>query len=135
MQKNKHADASDALLWLRGKNYDPTIELTEMHLAMEQQKEGSESIVSAMMRRTSVKALSISFGLFICQQMCGINVVIFYTTKIFEVGQVMKYGHRHIEHLTLYLTSGCQNPNRSRLFNSLGRNCSGLCYFSVVDNC
>lgn len=86
MQKNKYSDASEALLWLRGKSYDPSIELMEMQTALEQQKQGSGSMVAAMCRRGSVKALSISFGLFICQQMCGINVVIFYTTDIFKVG-------------------------------------------------
>ncbi|KAJ6634094.1 Facilitated trehalose transporter Tret1, partial [Pseudolycoriella hygida] len=83
MQKHKLANASEALIWLRGRNYDPTIELNEMQLIMDQQKHVSESIASAMLRRSSVKALCISFGLFICQQMCGINVVIFYTTDIF----------------------------------------------------
>lgn len=83
MQKNKRANASEALLWLRGRKYDPSIELTEMESAIEQQTGVSRS--AAMLRRSSVKALSISFGLFICQQMCGINVVIFYTTDIFEV--------------------------------------------------
>lgn len=87
MQKNKPAEASKALLWFRGKRYDPTIELSEMQLAIKEQKELSQSITTAMLRSSSVKALSISFGLFICQQMCGINVVIFYTTAIFEVSQ------------------------------------------------
>lgn len=87
VQKNKIASASEALIWLRGKRYDPSVELAEMQLAIEQQKEAPESIAAAMFRRSSVKALSISFGLFICQQMCGINVVIFYTTDIFAVSQ------------------------------------------------
>lgn len=85
MQKNKPANASDALVWLRGKKYDPSIELTELQIAIEQEKEVSTSVASAMLRRSTVKALTISFGLFICQQLCGINVVIFYTTEIFEV--------------------------------------------------
>lgn len=83
MQRNKHANATEALIWLRGKKYDPSSELTEIQNAIDQQKGLSTS--AAMLRRASVKALSISFGLFICQQMCGINVVIFYTTDIFEV--------------------------------------------------
>lgn len=89
MQKNKFANASEALIWLRGKKYDPSIELTEMQIAIEKQKEVPKSITAAMLRRSSVKALSISFGLFICQQLCGINVVIFYTTDIFEVSQTI----------------------------------------------
>lgn len=90
MQKNKFANASEALIWLRGKKYDPSIELTEMQIAIEKQKQVPKSITAAMLRRSSVKALSISFGLFICQQMCGINVVIFYTTDIFEVSQTVE---------------------------------------------
>lgn len=85
MQKNKIDDASDALIWLRGKNYDPSIELMEMQTAIDEQKQESKSMVVAMFRRSSVKALMISFGLFICQQMCGINVVVFYTTDLFKV--------------------------------------------------
>lgn len=87
MQKNKYSEASEALLWLRGKKYDPSMELMEMQTALEQQKQGGyESMVTAMFRKASVKALSISFGLFICQQMCSINIIIFYTTDIFKVG-------------------------------------------------
>lgn len=85
MQKNRPNDASRALIWLRGGRYDPSIELTEMQMAIQKQKETSKSVAASMMRSSSVKALSISFGLFIVQQLCGINVVIFYTTDLFEV--------------------------------------------------
>lgn len=85
MQKNNHADATKALVWLRGKSYDTSTELGDMLVAMQEQKKASGSVAAAMLRSSSVKALSISFGLFICQQMCGINVVIFYTTDIFKV--------------------------------------------------
>lgn len=85
MQKNKREDAEKALIWFRGKKYDPTVELNEMQIAIKEQKEVTQSMTAAMLRKSTVKGLCITFGLFICQQLCGINVVIFYTTDIFEV--------------------------------------------------
>ncbi len=110
MQQNKLAEASKALVWLRGKGYDPSNELSEIQASVKQktqpgepqlqgnkvsrlllwlrkrcQKKVIQSIFAAMLRTSSVKALSISYGLFICQQMCGINILTFYTADIFEV--------------------------------------------------
>lgn len=48
-------------------------------------KKDFKYFTAAMFRRSSLKALSLSYGLFICQQMSGINILIFYTTEIFEV--------------------------------------------------
>lgn len=89
MRKNRPVDATKALIWLRGSQYDPSTELNDMQVAMREQEAAAGSVVAAMLRSSSVKALSISFGLFICQQMCGINVVIFYTTDIFEVSSYL----------------------------------------------
>ncbi|XP_037031973.1 facilitated trehalose transporter Tret1-like [Bradysia coprophila] len=64
MQNNRPGDASRALLRL---------------LQPAQYKEAFQSLF----RQSSVKALFISYGLFVCQQMCGINILKFYTEDIF----------------------------------------------------
>lgn len=127
MQKHRPGDASKALLWLRGKKYNPSIELKAIQRSLQQQgqQHGKEQqheqdqqqkqeqqparkrrewlrvllwcrenkfqraqykeIFKILLRRSSMKALLISYGLFICQQMCGINILFFYTTEILEV--------------------------------------------------
>jgi hypothetical protein len=73
------------LTWLRGKQYDSSAELLGLQEEDEKQKATTVNLKAALSRPASVKAIVIGVGLMFFTQMCGINVVIFYTTDIFNV--------------------------------------------------
>jgi MFS family permease len=83
MRENNN-EASSALKWLRGPQYDPTEEIAELQNDNEEQKANNLSAVEALTRPTSIRGLVICFGLMFFQQVSGINAVIFYTTDIFK---------------------------------------------------
>lgn len=136
MQKNRADDASTALLWLRGRRYDPSIELSELQMDIEKQKESTKSVAASMLRSSSVKALCISFGLFICQQLCGINVVIFYTTELFEVSEENSLNMFPVQRnaICIYFSER-QYKLQCRFSNSPGRHRSSRRYIFVGCNC
>lgn len=81
---NRDDSAIKSIQWLRGKNYDYSAEMEELKTTEVKIKENPVSIYSALTRRVTLKALSISLGLMFFQQLCGINAVIFYSTEIFR---------------------------------------------------
>lgn len=77
----RHDKAINSLNRFREKSCDLQSELNEL---IEQEEERqSLNISKAMRRKSSLKAMIISFGLMFFQQLSGINAVIFYTTTIF----------------------------------------------------
>lgn len=84
VSKGRDDAAAKSFKWLRGSDYDYSAELTELQTEHREKEAAKVSIVSALMRKSSVKALGISLGLMFFQQMSGINAVIFYTGDIFR---------------------------------------------------
>lgn len=82
--REKNTEASNAIKWFRGPQYDPTEDIAELQNDNEEQKINNLSIAEALGRKTSVRGLIITFGLMFFQQVSGINAVIFYTNEIFE---------------------------------------------------
>ena len=85
MHKNRPEEAAAALKWLRGEQYNPAYEIAEVLDEIQEEKLRAVSVGAAMMKKSSIKAMIISFGLFFFQQMSGINAIIFFTTQIFKV--------------------------------------------------
>lgn len=88
ISKNRTEDAIKSLQWLRGSQYDYTQELAEMQAENEQRKNAKIPMMQIFTSKATVRALYISFGLMVFQQMSGINAVIFYTTIIFDEANV-----------------------------------------------
>lgn len=83
--KGKNDEAKKSLQFLRGKAYDPNAELLEFEREHELSQANPVSTRSALLRKSTIRALVISIGLMFFQQMSGINVVIFYVSDIFRV--------------------------------------------------
>jgi MFS family permease len=81
---NELAKATKAIQWLRGAEYDTKSEILELQDENQRQNSATVDLKAALRRPASVKAIVIGVGLMFFTQMCGINVVIFYTTDIFN---------------------------------------------------
>ncbi|VVC91037.1 facilitated trehalose transporter Tret1-2 homolog isoform X3 [Leptidea sinapis] len=81
--KGRHDEAKDALITLRGRDYDVDSELNELQAKAEDSKRNPVSFASAITKKTAVKALIICYALMVFQQLSGINAVIFNTSAIF----------------------------------------------------
>lgn len=89
--KGKERSARKALQWFRGERYDIEDEYTRMGDAIQEQKNNESSLSDIIQSRSLVRALIISLGLMLFQQLSGINAVIFYTSKIFyDAGSTIK---------------------------------------------
>lgn len=71
--------------WLRGENYDPQHEIDEIKEEIAESERNKIPFGEVIKLRASKMAMFIGFGLAFFQQMSGINIVIFYSTRIFEV--------------------------------------------------
>lgn len=88
VSKNRSEDAIKSLKWLRGEHYDYTDELNELQRQHEADVNNKISIMAALKRRATVKALIIIVGLMFFLQLSGINIVIFYTGFIFNAAHI-----------------------------------------------
>ncbi len=88
VSKNRSEDAIKSLKWLRGAHYDYSCELDELKSQHEADVNNKISILSALKRRATVKALIIIVGLMLFLQLCGINIVIFYTGFILNAAHI-----------------------------------------------
>lgn len=84
VSRNRTESAVASLQWLRGKQYDYSDELKELQDDDEQAKELNVSVMDALRRPATKRALFIIIGLMFFLQLSGINIVIFYTASIFE---------------------------------------------------
>lgn len=84
VMKNREDEAKKSLLFLRGKNYDADTELAEIATENNLIKANNVSVFGALKRKSTLRALMISIGLMLFQQLSGINAVIFYVSTIFK---------------------------------------------------
>lgn len=84
MSKGRKEDAAKSLRWLRGSEYDYSEELAGLQQQNEEEKANNVSVVQALKRTATKRAIFISLGLMFFQQMSGINAVIFFTGDIFR---------------------------------------------------
>ncbi|XP_017128404.1 facilitated trehalose transporter Tret1-2 homolog isoform X1 [Drosophila elegans] len=82
--KDRSENAIKSIQWLRGKEYDYEPELAELRETDRETKANKVNVWAALNRPVTRKALAISMGLMFFQQVCGINAVIFYSSRIFE---------------------------------------------------
>ena len=83
--ENRIDDAQKVYKWLRGDHYDPQSEIDAIKEEIEEINRNQTSFGELIKLRASKIAIFIGFGLAFFQQMSGINVVIFYSTRIFDV--------------------------------------------------
>ncbi len=84
INKNREEEARKSFRFLRGKAFDPTEEIQEIVKEREESSKSSLTLMQAFTRKSSLKALFISFTVIIFQQTSGIFAVLSYTTKIFQ---------------------------------------------------
>lgn len=97
MIQNQEYEAKKSLLWLRGKEYDPSDEIEELKMSLSDEMTEKVSFSVAIKERSSIIALVIGIGLLYFQQMCMINAILFYSTTIFGVSiawSVLTESHR-----------------------------------------
>ena len=85
VKEGKHEDAVTSYKWLRGQHYNPSEEVEELKADLLKESNNNLSFMDTLKLPASTKSLVIGFFLMFFQQMSGINVVVFYATKIFEV--------------------------------------------------
>lgn len=86
LSKGRESDARKSLEFFRGKNFAGLeAELTELKDNIAKQREEAVSMTEAFQTRAAKFALLIAMSLMFIQQFSGVNAVIFYTAKIFEV--------------------------------------------------
>lgn len=81
--KGKFDEARQAIIRLRGKNFDVDGELNHLKQNDETSKSNSVSFLNAITKKTAVKAILICYALMFFQQLSGINAVLFNTSAIF----------------------------------------------------
>ncbi|KAK9502080.1 hypothetical protein O3M35_012682 [Rhynocoris fuscipes] len=84
LKKDQRQRAENALVTLRGTQYNVFKELHALENDLNQDTGSKPSFVKAAMKRASLLALVICLGLMLFQQLSGINIVIFYTGNIFK---------------------------------------------------
>lgn len=85
--EKREDEAVKSYKWLRGSAYNPQSEIDELKKEIEENENHKISFIEVLQRKATKRALFIAFGLMFFQQMCGINVVIFRATTIFEVSK------------------------------------------------
>ena len=81
-------DAVKTYQWLRGSGYDPSQEIDDLKSELQANETNQISFGQVLSRRATKNALFIGFSMMFFQQVSGINVVIFYSTNIFDVSNI-----------------------------------------------
>lgn len=84
VKKGKLEKAGKALKRVRPEGYDVDNEIREIKASADAQAAASVTLFSALKSKATKKALFIEWGLMFCQQLCGVNAVVFYTSDIFK---------------------------------------------------
>lgn len=88
ISKNRRDDAIKSLKWLRGEHYDFSDELNELQNQHDEDVNNNTSVITALRRPATIKAIIIIVGLMFFLQLSGINIVIFYTGFIFNAAHI-----------------------------------------------
>ena len=84
VKKRRIEDAKKSLEYYRGSSYNIWKELQDLEQDISESTKAKVSIRDLISSKGTRKALIVSLGLMIFQQLSGINAVIFYSVKIFE---------------------------------------------------
>lgn len=84
VMKNRLTNAEQSLKWLRGEEYNYHDELIEIQIENELLARNRVSVLAALTKPATKRALMISMCLVLFVQFSGINAVIFYTGFIFD---------------------------------------------------
>lgn len=84
LKKARVETARNALIRLRGSNYNVDAEIDSIKAVLENSSQNSTSIYESLKRTAAKKALIIALALMFFQQLSGINAIIFYTSDIFK---------------------------------------------------
>ncbi|XP_018897624.2 facilitated trehalose transporter Tret1 isoform X1 [Bemisia tabaci] len=76
--------AAASLQWLRGRDYDIYAEIRVIEAVVQEGRDVEVTYGDFISDAASFRGIIIAMGLFFFQQMCGINVVIFYMNTVFE---------------------------------------------------
>lgn len=88
VMQNQCESAEKSLKWLRGDQYNFNNELTGIQIEHDLMIQNRTSLITALKKPATKRALMISLLLLLFTQLSGINAVIFYTSKIFERAHV-----------------------------------------------
>ncbi|KAF7389254.1 hypothetical protein HZH66_010391 [Vespula vulgaris] len=83
MKENEDA-ARASYIRLRGNQYNVEPELTVQKEALEESRRNKVSFLTALKSKACIKAIIISYGLMLFQQLSGVNAIIFYVGSIFS---------------------------------------------------
>uniref|UniRef100_A0A0A9YBT6 Facilitated trehalose transporter Tret1 n=2 Tax=Lygus hesperus TaxID=30085 RepID=A0A0A9YBT6_LYGHE len=84
LKKGRKEEAERSLQSLRGIRSDISKELQGLENEMEEKSGRKTSFLKALSKRETRMGVIISLGMMFCQQFSGINIVVFYSSKIFE---------------------------------------------------
>lgn len=83
--KGRKEEAINALRFVRGKSAEGVQdEMTSIQVSVEESMRNKGSFMDVFSTKGNVKALCIGSGLVAFQQLSGINVILFYSTSIFQ---------------------------------------------------
>lgn len=84
MYVNRIEDARKSLRQLKGENFNPEKMIQEM-IDFQNGQQSNKGMRVLFTERVNRNALIVALGLIVSMQMTGINGILFYTARIFEV--------------------------------------------------
>eukprot|EP00252_Welwitschia_mirabilis_P004020 TRINITY_DN1416_c0_g1_i2.p1 TRINITY_DN1416_c0_g1~~TRINITY_DN1416_c0_g1_i2.p1 ORF type:complete len:363 (-),score=40.58 TRINITY_DN1416_c0_g1_i2:931-2019(-) len=80
----REKDFETALQSLRGKNYDISLEATEIRSCVEELERLPKASMGELFQRKYAHSIIVGVGLMVFQQLAGINAIVFYASEIFK---------------------------------------------------
>lgn len=126
--KNRNDDAKKALRWLRGKNINIEQEFHDLTSSQTESNRIGGPVIKQLFASKYTPAVWIALGLMLFQQLTGINAVVFYASKIFEMaGSTID---KNLSSIIIGLVNFISTFIASALIDRLGRKI--LLYVSAV---